>query len=341
MTVPRDVPQAMPRTVPRRSPLRVTLAVLTYQRPDDLAELLPMLAAQIDRTGPTGGDDGSLEAGPDVGTPTVDILVVDNDPAGSARSFVETQSGAGIRYAHEQTPGISAARNRALDECADRNVIIFIDDDERPVEDWLSSLLAVFLQQNPAGVVGPVVSRYDVPPDAFIEAGRFFDRRRLTTGTPVDVAATNNLLLDLDVIRSLGLRFDEDFGLSGGSDTLFTRELLRRGGVLLWCDEAVVYDIVPASRLTREWVLQRAYRSGNSWSRVAVALSSGGRERAAVRVRLTLKGGVRMLGGVAQIALAVPTRSLRRRARGLRTLRRGQGMIAGAWGRIYSEYRRP
>ena len=37
-------------------------------------------------------------------------------------------------------------------------------------------------------------------------AGRFFNRRRLPTGTEVDVAATNNLLLDLIQLHELGLR---------------------------------------------------------------------------------------------------------------------------------------
>ena len=84
----------------------------------------------------------------------------------------------------------------------------------------------------------------------------------------MEVAATNNLLLDLGRIRALGLEFDERFGLSGGSDTLFTRPLVARGGRMVWCDEAMVVDNVPAGRLTRDWVLRRALRSGNSASRV-------------------------------------------------------------------------
>ena len=92
------------------------------------------------------------------------------------------------------------------------------------------------------------MSRFAETPDPWIAAGRFFDRRRLPTGTDLEVAATNNLLLDLAVVRRLGLRFDAAFGLSGGSDTLFTRELVASGERMVWCDEAIVYDIVPTDR---------------------------------------------------------------------------------------------
>ncbi len=80
-----------------------------------------------------------------------------------------------------------------------------------------------------------MISEYAAEPDPWIKAGRFFDRRRLPSGTQIEVAATNNLLLDLRQVRAFGLRFDEALGLSGGSDTLFTRELHGRGGVLVWC----------------------------------------------------------------------------------------------------------
>lgn len=61
-------------------------------------------------------------------------------------------------------------------------------------------------------------------------------------GTRRGVSATNNLLLDLQQIHELDLRFDERFGLTGRSDTLFTRQLAKRGALMLWCDEATVID---------------------------------------------------------------------------------------------------
>ena len=78
-----------------------------------------------------------------------------------------------------------------------------------------------------AAVVGPVQSEFTGELDPWIAAGAFFQRRRLATGTPVEVAATNNLLLDLETVRRLDLRFDPRFGVSGAEDTYFTRTLSR------------------------------------------------------------------------------------------------------------------
>lgn len=309
---------------------RTVVGALTYKRPDDLRAALPMLVEQA----------ALLD-------PPAQVLVVDNDPEGGARDVVEdlarrsaADGGPVVRYAHEPEPGIAAARNRAFDECADADVLVFIDDDERPVPTWLRLLVDTYLLDRPEAVVGPVVSEYEQEPDAWVTAGRFFDRRRLPTGTVTDVAATNNLLLDLHRVRALGLRFDERFGLSGGSDQLLTRQLAQAGGRLVWCDEAVVVDVVPPDRVTRRWVLARAYRNGNTWGRTSVVLADGALGRTVARARITGQGLVRAAGGAARLAFGTVTGSLAHQAKGRRTYARGTGMIAGAYGTVYVEYAR-
>ncbi len=306
----------------KRAGAAVVVAVITYRRPEELRALLPELVEQA-----TGL------------CPAAEVLVVDNDPAASARQLCEGGMAEQVRYVHEPTPGIAAARNRALDEAAASDLLVFIDDDEWPVSSWLQSLVRLQAATGSAGVVGPVVSEYVVEPGEWVEKGRFFDRRRLTTGTAVEVAATNNLLLDLKWVRRQGLRFDERFGLSGGSDTLFTRQLVRGGADLLWCDEAVVVDRVPADRVQRRWVLRRAFRSGNSWSRTSLELS--GARRMQARVALTAQGLPRTLGGALQALWGRLSDDLTQEARGVRTCLRGAGMLAGAYGYVYVEYRRP
>ena len=171
-------------------------------------------------------------------------------------------------------------------------------------------------------------------------AGRFFVRRRWSTGTSMSLAATNNLLLDLTQVTAIGLRFDERFGLSGGSDTLFTRRLARSGRAIVWCDEAIVIDRVPNSRLTHEWVLKRAFRTGNSDSRTALALCENNRQRWLLKTRSAVRGTARIVAGVGLSGIGVVTRSVTRRARGRRAVHRGAGIVAGAFGWVYSEYAR-
>ncbi|WP_233570564.1 glycosyltransferase family 2 protein [Frigoribacterium sp. PhB24] len=321
------------------APRLLTIAVLTFRRPRDLDAVLPLLVDQARGVRALG-----VEAR---------VLVVDNDASGSGRERVEaaalaaagTGDGVTVDYVVEATPGIASARNRALGESGDSDLLVFIDDDERPSEAWLGALVALQAETGAAAVVGPVRSEYEVEPEPFIVEGRFFVRRRLATGTSVDVAATNNLLLDLAEVRRQGLTFDVALGQLGGEDTLFTRSLVAGGGTILWCAEAVVTDVVPAHRVTRRWVVQRAYSSGNGWALTSVMLSERGASRLATRLRLSAKGVVRVAGGLARYAVGTVTRplgrrSLGQRARGIRTMARGAGMVAGAWGAGYCEYGR-
>ncbi|MGW6131948.1 glycosyltransferase family 2 protein [Cellulomonas sp. NPDC055163] len=307
---------------PSAADLSVTVAVLTYLRPDDLRAVLPTLVAQAAELGPRAR-----------------VVVVDNDPAAGGRDVVEEVVGA--RYVHEPQPGIAHGRNRALDEAAGDDLLVFIDDDERPSEGWLRRLVEQYLVDRPLAVVGPVVSEYVVQPDPWVRAGRFFDRRRLPTGTAVTLAATNNLLLDMRQVAASGLRFDARFGLTGGSDSLFTRQAAARGLRMVWCDEAVVTDVVPPSRVTRAWVLQRAYRAGNTWTRVSLVVAGSPAARLRTRVSLLALGGVRVAVGATRTALGLVTRSAAQKARGRRTLARGAGVLSGLAGSVYTEYARP
>jgi glycosyltransferase involved in cell wall biosynthesis len=309
--------------------LRLTIGVLTFRRPADLDEILPALAAQARAVASSQVDAG--------------IVVVDNDPDGGARRQVETFAAASdvaVRYEHEPLAQISAARNRALDAAVEADVLVFIDDDERPTDPWLQELVSTFRREGTTAVVGPVRSTYEIEPSSWIAAGGYFVRRRPATGTRIDVAATNNLLLDMHEVRRLGLRFDPAFGTTGGEDMLFTKQLRKAGGTMVWCAEAMVVDVVPAARITRRWVVLRALSSGNSDSLTSVALAHTFGERMRVRGVALANGAVRVLGGALRALLGVVLRREAFRARGIRTGARGLGMILGAVGYRYQEYRR-
>jgi glycosyltransferase involved in cell wall biosynthesis len=301
----------------------VVIAVLTYKRPERLKALLPLLIQQA------------------AGSPMpASVLVVDNDPEATASSVVQSLASDTVKYVSEPEPGIAAARSRALLEAQGARVLAFIDDDESPCANWLGSLLETYHRTGAAAVVGPVVSEFEVKPEEWITSGGFFRRRRVPTGTEMTVAYTGNLLLDLEQVARLGVDFHPRFGLTGGEDTLFTRQIVRRGGKIVYCNEAVVTDFVPRDRSTRKWVLQRAFRSGNTWSQVSLELAGGGYGRLEDSCRLLGAGCIRVLGGPLRFTFGVATRSVADKAKGLRTFARGAGMITGALGYSYQEYGR-
>ena len=311
--------------------LTLTVAILTFRRPAELAECLSRVADHVLTT--RGAlRNHSLR-------PT--ILVVDNDPEGSARHVVEAtavHSGFTLSYVIEPTPGIAAARNRAVLESDRSDLLVFIDDDERPTESWLLPLITTWQQTGAAAVMGRVVSVFDSPLSPWVEAGQFFRRRRMPTGTEIEVGAAGNLLLDLLQVHRLGVRFDTRLGLGAGEDSLFTMQLVRSGGRMVWCDESVATDHVPSDRMTRRWVLDRARSHGNT--ETVVELMLGTMPPVQTRVRAAARGGLRVAGGFTRYGLGLLTGSNRHQARGLRTAYRGLGIAAGAAGVVVQEYAR-
>lgn len=326
-------------------PAGLTVAIPTYRRPGAVARALRAVLAEAGAC----REDGAGPGGP------VEVLVIDNDPDGSAREAVAGAAGgaldaaagpgAAVRYVVEPSPGVSAVRNRALDETADRALLVFIDDDEEPEAGWLRGLLSTRRDTGAAAVAGLVVPDYEAEPGPWLRAGGFFDRQSWPTGTRRPVAATNNLLLDLGAVRAAGLRFDEAFGATGGEDALFTRSLVAAGGEIVWCDEARVRDRVPAARLERAWVLRRRRSHAATAVRVELALAGPG-AHPGIRVRALAGGCARVLAGLGRMALgglgAGAGRGLVHRARGARLVARGSGMAAAAVGRgAHREYGRP
>lgn len=301
----------------------VAIAVLTFRREPAIVALLPELARQARLV-----------------DPPATVVVVDNDPDASARDRIAALALPEVRYVHEPRPGIAAARNAAMDAAGDVDAVVFIDDDETPSDRWLPLMLHAHRRLGGAAIAGRVIRSYEVEPEPWVRAARVFDRRQMPTGTVVEAASTANLLLDMHVVRELGLRFDDSLGISGGSDHLFTRQLSASGHRIHWCDEAVVEDPVPASRLTSHWTLQRGYRSGNTSIIVERLLAGSPRDRATVRTRAAVGGAARVVAGGGRALVGTITRSSNNRGKGLWTLVRGAGMVGGAIGHHYVEYKR-
>src|SRR5688500_10522919 len=102
-------------------PDTVSVCIATYRRPEGLTRVLRGLDTLTFRRSPE---------------PVLELLVIDNDPEGSARGVVESLR-AGIRwpirYEHEPKRGLSNVRNAAMASARQRSVLVaFIDDDEEP-----------------------------------------------------------------------------------------------------------------------------------------------------------------------------------------------------------------
>ncbi len=232
----------------------ITVCLCTCRRSNRLPGLLAALAAQETS-----------------GTFTHSLVVVDNDPAGSADPVIRefaARSPVPVRHGWEPTPNIARARNRAL-SLADGDHIAFIDDDETPAPDWLHRLHESSRRDHASAILGPVRPRYSSVPPGWLLRGGFWERDELPSGSrvPWTRCRTGNALVRRDALLPLDPVFDEQLA-TGGEDVDLFRRLAAAGHGFSWCAEAVVHEEVPPHRCTRRYLLRRALLRGRNSLRV-------------------------------------------------------------------------
>lgn len=247
--------------------VRLCVCVATFRRPVGLTRLLRSLGALR----------FSLAT-----SPSLEIVVVDNDSEGSAAATCR-ECGPILRwpiiYLREPRRGIAFARNRAVRAARLRgaDLIAFVDDDEVPEPAWLDELLAVLARYQADVVTGPVLPVFEGRVPGWMLQGRFFESPRRKTGTRVDRAATNNVLVRAHVFSQVGGVFDEGLALTGGEDTEFFLRVSHAGCQIVWADSAIVNEWTPETRTRTSWLLRRAYKVGTGWGCFKHALQPSGR----------------------------------------------------------------
>jgi GT2 family glycosyltransferase len=232
---------------------RIAAVVCTYRRPALLPLALASLEAQTLRD--------------------AEVLVVDNDPAASARELLAGFPRA--RYVHEPSPGHSAARNAGMAAARSR-LVAFIDDDAQAAPDFLERTLRAFeeVTPRPACVGGRVEPLWGGPRPSWLGdellgylsvvdwsgAPGFLGERRWLVGT--------NLSVDVAALARVG-GFSTRLGRRGASlrsnDEIELQRRVRAAGLPIYYDPSIVVrHHVDAERLTRRWLWRRAFWQGIS-----------------------------------------------------------------------------
>jgi succinoglycan biosynthesis protein ExoM len=244
----------------------ISVCICTFKRPELLKHLLECLQTQKTQ-----------------GQFTYSVVVSDNDAAESARPVVTAflaSSHLPVAYCVEPQQNIALARNNAVRH-ATGEFIAFIDDDEFPAEAWLQNLYNACISHQVAGVLGPVKSHFETQPPRWIIDGKFFDRPSYPTGHTMNWTAcrTGNVLFRRSILASANetsasaastpttsaaAPFASQFD-TAGEDVDFFRRMMQQGHKFIWCNEAVAYEIVPASRCRRSYLLRRALLRGSNF----------------------------------------------------------------------------
>jgi len=234
----------------------VAVVIPTMRRPEALTVALRSVFAQQD-----------------VADRLKHVVVVDNDPKGTARDTVDglrSASPVPLIYRHEPRPGVATARNAGLGE-TDAPLIAFLDDDEAASPLWLARLIASQAALGADVVFGPIRGR--VPEGlggktAYLE--RFFGRDGPAADQLLDHAygCGNSLMVRATALPGTA-PFDASSNESGGEDDALFSALSLRGGRFGWSAEAWVDEFAPPHRATLKYALSRAFAYGQSPCQIA------------------------------------------------------------------------
>jgi glycosyltransferase involved in cell wall biosynthesis len=227
---------------------KVNIGIITYNRHQGLLKLLNSLNTLV------------LDADFIINN----IVIVDNsidfNTLTIKKEILETQHS--IILEHEKKPGIPFARNKVVQLSKEVDFIAFIDDDEVADSNWLLKLCETQKTFQCEVVQGPVIPRFEHRPKRW----HIYYRKQRKTGDKLLSMATGCTLISMKVLNQFQEPFNTKLALTGGTDSLLGREIVRGGHDIRWCDEAIVYEYIPKSRTTTKWIVQRSFRGGNNYS---------------------------------------------------------------------------
>ncbi len=195
--------------------------------------------------------------------PNFEVIVVDNNPAGSPRLCLPDgvpQHGTRIRIVTEVRPGSSHARNRGLVETGSE-FVAFVDDDAVVDRYWLAELVNGFGAGENVGVVTGLVipSQLETEAQLWFElyagfgkgfARQLFDVRENKPANPLFPYAAamfgsgNNMAFRTSVLLELGA-FDPNLGAGaparGGEDLALFYRAISHSYQLLYQPAAIVH----------------------------------------------------------------------------------------------------
>lgn len=238
----------------------LTVAFCTYKRAERLEPLVTALRAQICPVPFT-------------------LLAVNNNSPDDTLAVLErlaAQEGAPLRFVTETQQGIVPARNRAVVEAIDCDIMVFIDDDELPQPGMLSAAYDAIVNEQAQCVGGRVEVEFTPFPRpkwmedellGFLAEVNHGDQPFWITDATTPIW-TANIAYDMRLFRDdPNLRFDQRYNregsdVGGGEDAIMFQALLARNTRIRYRPDMAVSHFVEPWRLKKNYFIKLHYRAG-------------------------------------------------------------------------------
>jgi len=283
------------------------VAVCTNRSPGEAADALAALVEQV---------------------PPERILLVTSGLAGEAAAGHRAVAPGPVE--EEQRPGLSLARNRALEWAAGEGagVVAYVDDDAIVDPGWWEALSRRWAEaeEDVAVIGGPIRPRWAVTPPPWLSAPILSTLTLLDLGDDeslLDPEVTTvfgaNVSFAVEPLRAIG-GFDPEFGHAGqriffSEEDQAQRALAAAGYQVFYAPELGVHHVIPAERLTRRSFVRRRFAYGRALG------ARGGRGRRRALRQIATSGP----GAVVALARRDPKRFMERAVRAAENA----GVLAG------------
>lgn len=243
--------------------MKITYAFCTYNRSARLPTLVAALRAQ------------HFPA-------PAELLAIDNnssDDTPAVLAALADAPGIPLRAICEKAQGIVHARNRALQEALDSDILIFIDDDELPDPGLVAAVHHAITVEGARCVGGHIGVDYTPatrPAWMSDELQAFlgevdYGREAFWVTDDSHPLWSGNIAYDMSLFRDdPALRFDLRYnraglGVGGGEDAMMFRELLRRGTPIRYRPDMSIRHLVDDWKRERRYFLRLHYAAGKRY----------------------------------------------------------------------------
>jgi glycosyltransferase involved in cell wall biosynthesis len=243
----------------------VTIAITRYAEPDRI--IADSLRHALGQQGVSG-----------------EVLFIEQD-TGSKLGEAEFAGGnLELRIIRQRLPGLSAARNLALDE-ARHPLVLFLDADALAEPDWAFELAQVLAGERIAVAGSKVVPRWPGETPFFARASALRDQYSLIDlgeGTqPYHRVVGAGFGADMGKLPA-GFRFDTALGrrgglLFGGEESDFCSRARQLGFEVVYVGRASVTHLIEPERCRWGWILKRMVFAGHGRARQGGAPSASGK----------------------------------------------------------------
>ncbi len=230
----------------------VVVTIPTYKRPEHVLRTLQSVMVQETKQ-------------------TFAIILIENDAEGlqgvtATKALFETGQVKGtLIVAHDRgnCNAYNAGWHIALQLYPNFKNLIVIDDDEIADLHWLERMCAARKTFSADIVGGPQLPVFEQPEHARLTTHPVFSPPYEASGPVKALYSSGNLLVSRAVLETMPFPyFDLKFNFIGGGDADLMNRAVQKGFKLAWCNEAPVYETVPARRTEADWIRARALRNG-------------------------------------------------------------------------------